>query len=942
MSTAIFIDSMGIVFRAYHAMSKSGFKAPNGEPTGAVFGFINIITALLEKENPTYIAAVFDTSAPTFRHEKYELYKANRQEFPEELIPQMPRIKEFLQAIGIPILELPGFEADDIIGTLAHHASQKGYEVRCLTSDKDYFQLVNDHVKIMRPGKDSSEYDIYGKQEVKDKMGVYPHQIIDFLALIGDASDNIPGVKGIGEKTAQPLIEAYGSVEGIYEHLHAITRDTVRNKLADGRDLAFLSKELVTIHTEVPLPTHLEDCKPIMADAVKVDQLLSLLNFNTLRRKWAMKTSGTVNAHSIDSIQEQASAPVLFDTVKNRKHDYVLVKDKLSLQLMIHEIKNAPAICFDLETTSLDTMNCSIVGFALSAKVSKAFFVLTKDEDMNRGNTTFSESLFDEPQESNNYHHIHDQTSLTAIEVAEALKPILEDPSKKKIAQNGKFDALILKRYGVKVHPLSFDPMLASYVLNPDNLHGMNALSKQWLSYESIPITALIGDKKNGSMRDVEPLKLTEYAAEDADITLELAHKLEQKLDEQGLLNFAINVEFPLSEVLVDMEFNGIAIDTKGLADISLHIKTEVQILKEKIYHEAGISDFNIDSPKQVGEILFDKLQLPKPKKIKNGYSTDVNVLTELSESYPIAGYILEHRQLQKLQNTYVESLPRMVNSRTGRIHTTFNQTIAGTGRLSSVEPNLQNIPIRSALGRSIRKAFVPAKGNSMLSADYSQVELRVMAHVSGDETLIQAFQQGLDIHTATAAALFNVDLQDVQSDKRRIAKTVNFGIMYGQGSFGLARQLGISRHESKQIIEQYFERYPKIKAYMDQTILHAKTKGYVETLMGRRRYFPLIESNNHNIRQGAERAAINMPIQGAAADMMKLAMIEIHKEMKKQHFSSLMMLQIHDELLFDVVPGEEEDLKNLVKHIMEHAMSLGNVPILVETGFGSNWEEAH
>jgi DNA polymerase-1 len=587
-------------------------------------------------------------------------------------------------------------------------------------------------------------------------------------------------------------------------------------------------------------------------------------------------------------------------------------------------------------------MNCSIVGFALSAKVSKAFFVLTKDEDMISGNNTFSESLFDEPKESDNHKHIHDQTSLTAKEVAQALKPILEDPSKKKIAQNGKFDTLILKRYGVNVHPLSFDPMLASYVLNPDNLHGMNALSKQWLNYESIPITALIGDKKNGSMRDVEPLKLTEYAAEDADITLELAHVLEQKLDQEGLLDFATNIEFPLSEVLVDMEFNGIAIDTKGLAEISLHIKTEVQALKDKIYHEAGISDFNIDSPKQVGEILFDKLQLPKPKKTKNGYSTDVNVLTELSESFPIAGYILEHRQLQKLQSTDVESLPRMVNSRTGRIHTTFNQTIAGTGRLSSVEPNLQNIPIRSALGRSIRKAFVPAKGNSMLSADYSQVELRVMAHVSGDETLIHAFQQGLDIHTATAAALFNIDVQDVQSDKRRIAKTVNFGIMYGQGSFGLARQLGISRHESKQIIEQYFERYPKIKAYMDQTIQHAKTKGYVETLMGRRRYFPLIESNNHNIRQGAERAAINMPIQGAAADMMKLAMINIHKEMKKQHFSSLMMLQIHDELLFDVVPGEEEDLKNLVKHIMEHAMSLGNVPILVETGFGSNWEEAH
>jgi DNA polymerase-1 len=933
MPTALFIDSMGLVFRAYHAMSKSGFKAPNGEPTGAVFGFANIITALLDREKPDFIAAAFDTSAPTFRHDKYDGYKAHRDEFPEELIPQMPRIKDFLRHIGIPVLELPGFEADDIIGTLAKQAGALGYDVRCLTSDKDYFQLVDDRISILRPGKDANAYDEYRREQVKEKMGVYPEQIIDLLALIGDASDNIPGVKGIGEKTAQPLIEKYGTVDNLYASIDDIERETVKKKLIEGKESAILSKELVTIHTEVPLPLSLHECIPMQPNPSEIDALFSLLQFNTLRRKWAERTSGQINA-----VNREESNP-LFANVSSRDHDYVLISDDLSFKLMMHELKAAKRICFDLETTSLDTMNCAIVGFAISVKPGKAFFVLTNDRDCVQD--TFGESLFDIPEQSTESTH-KQMSALNAIEVATALKPILEDASIEKVAQHGKFDALILKRYGITVHPLSFDPMLASYVLNPDTPHGMDALAKTWMKYEPIPITALIGEKKQGSMRDVEPLKLMEYAAEDADITLALADCLQEELKKSSQLEFAKTVEFPLSEVLVEMEYNGVSIDLQALSSISVHIREEVSKLKEKIYEAAGTDTFNIDSPKQVGEILFERLSLPAPKKTKTGYSTDVSVLSELSEDYPIAGYILEHRQLQKLQSTYVESLPKMVNPNTGRIHTTYNQTIAGTGRLSSTEPNLQNIPIRTSLGREIRKAFVPKSGNILLSADYSQIELRVMAHVCNDETLTHAFLHGHDIHSATAAALFGIGIEDVTSDQRRIAKTVNFGIMYGQGSFGLARQLSISRTEAKEIIDQYFLRYPNIKMYIDQTIEKAKKQGYVETLLGRRRYFPALESNNQSIRQGAERAAINMPIQGTAADMMKIAMINIHARMKKEDVKSLMILQIHDELVFDAIKDEVEYLRDLVKEEMESALPLGQVPVLVETGTGSNWEEAH
>jgi DNA polymerase-1 len=958
MPSAFFIDSMGLVFRAYHAMARSGFRAPDGEPTGAVFGFANMITTLLDREKPDFIAAVFDTSAPTFRHERFEQYKANRTEFPEELIPQMPRIKEFLDSIGIPRIEMPGFEADDIIGTLALQAASRGFEVRCLTSDKDYFQLVGDHVHILRPGKDSGEYDIYGRNEVYAKMGVWPEQIIDLLALIGDSSDNVPGVKGIGEKTAVPLILEYGSVQHLYQNLDRVAKDSVRTKLEAGRDMAFLSRELVTIHTSVPLPadTGLEFCRPRQPDAARVDALLAMLNFSTLRRKWAMKSQqsaqpGVQQDSALSNQQESAgdslqtqdfsTMPVL-KTLKDREHDYILVKDPTALKLMLHELKAGPALCFDLETTSLDTMNCSIVGFALCTKPGKAFFVLTRDKDMMPGAEYAEDSLFGNTSSAaENAAHPHEISLLTAADVAVALKPLLENPKLPKIAQNGKFDALILRRYGVNVHPLAFDTMLASYVINPDQQHGMDAQARRLLGYDPIPITSLIGEKKKGSMRDANPYEIKDYACEDADITLSLAQILKPEIEKENLQKVALDIEMPVSEVLVEMEFNGVAIDTQALGTISQHIKSAVNELREKIYYETG-AEFNIDSPRQVGEILFEKMQLPAPKKTKTGYSTDIGVLSELADSYPVAGMILEHRQLQKLQSTYVEALPRMVNPSTGRIHTTYNQTVAGTGRLSSTEPNLQNIPVRNPLGRSIRRAFVPAPGNILLSADYSQVELRVMAAVSGDETLISAFQNGYDIHAATAAALFGVELDMVQSEHRRIAKTVNFGIMYGQGSFGLARQLGIGRSEAKAIIDQYFERYPRIRAYIDSTIEQARTKGYVETLTGRRRYFPDVNSRNQNIRQSAERAAVNMPIQGTAADMMKLAMISIHKDMKKHKFSSMMILQIHDELVFDVLPGELDDLTQLVKRNMEHAMLLQSVPLIAETGTGSNWDEAH
>ncbi len=977
MAKLLLVDSFSLIFRAFYALQRGRpLTATNGEPSGAVFGFANILTSLIEREKPEYIACVFDTKEPTHRHILYDQYKANRQAMPEDLIPQIPRIKELVDLMGIKRIEQAGFEADDIIGTLALEGERKDVDVFCVTSDKDYYQLVDSKVRLLKPAT-GADYEVHGEEECREKFGVSPAQVIDVLAIIGDTSDNVPGVKGVGEKTAIPLVQQFGTLENIYAHLEEITRDSVRKKFEDCREIAALSKVLVTIDRAVPIEHGYEECILQNPDPSKLGEFFDLMGFKTLKTKWMQRLQAdSGSASGSDSTGSGATTSAALpsrytpsstaskadddtssqDEVVSRKtlaeipHEYILVRDESALLAMIQDLSSAKEIAIDLETTSLDAMSCEIVGLSACAQEGKAYYVAMSPASPSDMDISRNASI---PMMSEEAHvgdqSVGDQTIhnglLETRFVLNSLKAILEGADYSKVGQNIKFDALILKRHGVEVAPISFDSMIASYVLNPDSAHGMDSLAQKLLNYNPISITELIGAKKATqlSMRDVDVERVSEYAAEDADVTYRLCTTLEKSLVADEKLNrVARDIEFPLISVLRDMEFNGIAVDTEKLAGLSSMVRTETAILREKIMSEAGVS-FNPDSPKQLGEVLFEKMQIPVIKKNKTGYSTDVQVLTELALSYPIAELMLEYRQLQKLQSTYIESLPRMVNKRTGRVHTTYAQHIAATGRLASTEPNLQNIPIKTELGRSIRAAFVAQKkGSVILSADYSQIELRIMAHICGDETLTHAFQNGLDIHTATAAKLFGVSLENVDSAMRRKAKTVNFGIMYGQGAFGLARQLGISRTEGKEIIDTYFRQYDRIKNYMEQTIHDCESKGYVETLCGRRRYLPDVTSRNQTIKAAAERTAINTPIQGSAADMIKIAMIRLHAAMKEQKFQSLMMLQVHDELVFEVVPNELESLRELVKTTMEQALPLGDVPVLVETGVGDNWDQAH
>jgi len=764
-------------------------------------------------------------------------------------------------------------------------------------------------------------------------------------------------------------VQQYGTLENIYEHLEEITKASLKQKLIDNREMAFLSKTLVTIDRQVPIELDFHQCKMQTPDFAKLDSLFETLNFKTMRLKWQQKSGGVITpAQPQQSVtqpvqQEQTPEEALpqLQTIQDIPHNYILVHDESGLQAMMEDLRTAKQLAIDLETTSLDAMQCDIVGISVCAKQGKAYYISVDGalppalqpntfagENLAATNNVSADAtinMFAEPQPEYKTTETTPQ-GLHTPHVLDTMRPLLEGTEYEKWGQNIKFDSLILKRYGIDVTPITFDSMLASYVLNPDQLHGMDALAQKWMGYSPISITTLIGAKKSTqiSMRDVDVERVAEYAAEDADVTYKLCTLLSEQLaNNEKLNNLARTIEIPLVPVLRDMEFNGIAVDTGRLSVISEHIRRETAIVREKIITETGGIEFNIDSTKQLGEVLFDRLKLPVIKKNKTGYSTDVQVLTELSESFPIASMILEYRQMQKLQSTYVEALPRMLNPNTKRVHTTYNQTVASTGRLASTDPNLQNIPIRSELGRSIRTAFVAQAPNAViLSADYSQIELRIMAHVCGDETLINAFKHGHDIHKATAANLFGVDLDVVSSDMRRIAKTVNFGIMYGQGAFGLARQLGIGNNEAKEIITNYFARYSRIKNYIEQSIHQAEVNGYVETLCGRRRYFPDITSKNRNIKSAAERTAVNTPIQGTAADMIKLAMINIHATMKSLHMKSLMMLQVHDELVFEAMPDEVSELTALVKETMEAALPLGDVPVLVETGTGNNWDEAH
>lgn len=935
------VDGMSLVFRAYHAMFRSELTNTVGEPTGAVFGFANILTSLLDKYDPKHILVVYDTHAPTFRNEMYDLYKANRAEFPEDLGPQITKIKEMLNLFGISQMELDGFEADDLIATLANKASEQEIDSYCLTSDKDYYQLVTDHIKILKPAHKGGALEVVDYPEVREKFGVRPDQVIDVQALIGDSVDNIPGVKGIGIKTAFPLIEKYETLEGVYENIDEIRSKSVKAKLAEHKEMAFLSKQLVTLKKDCPIEFNFDDYEFKDTNYEELDKFLAHEGFRTLRTKW-FERSGRSGSVAPPVIEEEG---VELETIESIENDYKMVNTNQGLVDLVAEIENYDVLSVDLETSGLNKNECNIVGIALSFKEKTGYYIPVIDNSELELIKPQNKSLFEQEEIDETYMNrkLRADKSLSINYVIDMLKPILESKKIGKCGQNIKFDQYILMRYDVLIAPIVFDSMIASYVLNPDEKLNLDALSEKWLGYKPVAIKSLIGEKKKDqkSMADLNPEDISDYACEDADLALQLKNKMEPKLKGSSQEKLAYEIEFPTITVLNKMEMSGVSIDTDALEELQAEISKRIDKLEEQIYDEAE-EQFNINSPKQLSQIMFEKMGIPAVKKTKTGYSTNEQVLSQLAPMHSIAEYVLDYRQLSKLQSTYVESLPRMVFEGTDKIHTTYNQAVASTGRLSSTDPNLQNIPIRSDLGKKVRKAFIPSEGNILLAADYSQVELRIMAFICGDEKMLSGFINGDDIHAATAAVLNDIPQEQVTQDMRRIAKTVNFGIMYGLGAYGLAERLGISRGDAKDIIDNYKEKYHGIIKYMDDTVDSARVKGYAETLCGRRRYFPNINSKNRMLKNADERAAINMPIQGTASDMLKIAMINIDEEMTKRKLKSKMILQVHDELVFDVVQSELDELKELVIEKMSTALPLGDVPVVVDTGTGINWFEAH
>jgi DNA polymerase-1 len=922
------IDGNAIAYRSYYAFIQRPLITAKGQPTSAVYGFVTFLNRILSDESPDYIAVVFDTGAPTFRHKAYKEYKATRQRMPEDLVSQLAIIKDVVRAYKIPVLEMDGFEADDIIGTLARHAEREGTLAYLVSADKDFMQLVSNKVKMYKPGRQGTDVDIVDISAVKEKFGVPPEKVIEVLGLIGDSSDNVPGVPGVGEKTAIPLIQQYGSIDNLYKNISKIEQKGLRQKLETNKDLALLSRELVTIDTKVPLNVHFDTLKAEEKDTEKLTELFRELEFRALLQ--GLRRDSHAKPKPPEDLDFPPPEADLFDTL-NDKHSYILVADPKALKALCSQLKKSKQFVFDTETTSVDSLNAELVGISFCIKPREAFFVAIKPSS----GAELSD-LFAKRSDSN------ESIGLNLDDVLAHLKPILEDKRIGKIGHNIKYDMLVLSQYGVWTQGIAVDTMIASYILRADGRHSLDALAKEHLQYKTVSFTDLTGSgKEQKPIRDVPVQALSDYSCEDADITLRLHEELHRNLSDQKMLKLCEDLEFPLVAVLARMERAGIGIDVEYLKKMSKDLEQVLGSLVKEIHSFAGY-EFNINSTQQLGEVLFGKLKLPTFKKTKTGFSTDVGVLESLQHEHPIIEKLLEYRQLAKLKSTYVDALPALINHRTGRVHTSFNQTVASTGRLSSSDPNLQNIPIRTELGRSIRKAFIPAQKNDLiLSADYSQIELRVMAHISGDEALIEAFRNNEDIHTTTAAKVFGVDVAGITKDMRRKAKEVNFGIMYGIGPFGLASRLEIPQSEAKDIIFRYFERFPKVKQYINDTISTGRSKGYVETLLGRRRYLPDLSSGNQNIRQNAERQAINMPIQGTAADMLKLAMIEIDKAFAQLELESQMLLQVHDELVFEVKKKEEQQVRTIVEKRMQNAMKL-IVPIVVEIGVGKNWLEAH
>ena len=891
------IDGYAILYRAHYALIRNPLITSYGFHTSALFGFTNQLIKIIKDENPDYLVCAFDSKEKTFRHKIYSDYKANRPEMPEELQKQIPHLWELLDGMNIPVLRKPGYEADDIIGTVTESVLDKKIQSYIVSGDKDFMQLINDKIFLYTPGKRNSAPDIYDKDGVIKKWGLPPEKIIDLLALMGDSSDNVPGVAGVGVKTAVKLLKEYDNIESVLDNAPKISNKRVHNGLINGRDKAFLSKELVTIIKDVDVDTNVENFLLKSFDQEALGKKFEELEFYALLKYLAIDAPEKIT--------------------KKEEKNYQTILDLKALKEMVDELKNAKYVSIDLETTSVNPMLAEIVGISVSYNKNSAFYIPI---------------LYPEKKKNN--------FGGNDLEVAlSIMKEFLENKDIRKIGQNIKYDALILYRHGVKVSNIFLDTMIAAHILNPAaRSYKLDALSIEFLNYNMVPIEDLIGKGKDQITMDLVPLdKISYYAAEDADIVFQLAEIFAPKLEENGQLNFFADIEMPLIDVLMKMENEGVYVDEDLLNEMSLNIGERLDLLVKEIYNIAE-EEFNINSTQQLAKILFDDLKLTQIKK----RSTAENVLKELVNEHELPELILSYRKLNKLKNTYIDALPASINKNTKRIHSTFNQTIAATGRLSSTGPNFQNIPIRTVEGREIRKSFIAQQKNwGIFSADYSQIELRIMAHLSEDKELCKAFKDNLDIHDRTASLIYNVPLDDVQPEMRRTAKVINFGIMYGAGPFRISQELGISRKAAQEIIKQYFIQYSGIQNYIDDTLSKARSDNYVETILGRRRYVWDVNSENALKKQAAERVAINMPIQGSAAELIKIAMIDIQKNIENDKLNSKMILQIHDELLFEYPLDEEEHLISMVKKSMENAMSL-KVPIIVDYGFGKDWFEAH
>lgn len=923
--TLFLLDAYALAYRAYYAFIKSPRINSKGVNTSAVFGFTNTLLEVLQKENPSHIGVVFDPHGPTFRHEMYPEYKANREAMPEDMRQAIPLIKEVIGALRIPVVQVQGFEADDIIGTLAHKAASQGFTVYMMTPDKDYAQLVRDNVFVYKPGRSGGDIEIWDASKVKEKFAVTPDHIIDLLGLMGDTSDNIPGCPGVGPKSAEKLITDFGSIEGIYDNIDQL-KGKQRENMVQFRQQIELSKVLATINTNSPVSFDAEEYKREEPDITKLTDLFAELEFRNMlnraisqaspKNSMAPKSSGDPLQGSLFDFGDIPAVEVAqkLETIKDVKPDYRIAQTADEQTALLNHLLECEEVCFDTETTSLDIHSAELVAMSFTTKEKTGWLVPVPSDQ------------------------------LEAQATVDRFRPFFANPDILKIGQNIKYDILVLKNYGIEVCGRLFDTMVAHYLIQPELHHNLDILAEKYLKYSTIKTEELIGKRGNAqtTMRNVAIDLLRDYACEDADITFRLKPLLEDELRKNNMLDLFFGIETPLIPVLADMEYTGVKIDTHVLDSYAEELRANIGVIEKKIYAEAG-TEFNISSPKQLGDILFDRLKIGNASKTKTQqYSTAEDVLEKLADKHPIVPLILEYRSLKKLLSTYVEALPQLVHSKTGRIHTSYNQTITATGRLSSTNPNLQNIPIREEIGRMVRKAFAATEdGGCILAADYSQIELRLMAHLSQDAAMVEAFRANQDIHSATAARLFHVPVEEVSKEQRRKAKSANFGIIYGISSFGLSQNTGIKVSEAKEIIDSYFVSFPGVKEYMDKSIRMARDCGYTETLCHRRRYLPDLQSANSLVRSAAERNAINAPIQGTAADIIKLAMIHVHQKMKEAGLKSAMIMQVHDELVFDVAAGEVEQLSQIVKREMENAISL-SIPLTAEVGIGTNWLEAH